>query len=71
MATSEEKALKLSQHFDALEDLMEDGPSASDAEFLRNLQAESRLLTSALEALTVEDISEIWQEAAEDEEEEI
>lgn len=64
MATSEEKALTLSQHFDMLEDLMEDGPedNQSSSAFLRNLTNEARLLVGVLESLSESDIDEIWQE---------
>ena len=69
MVTSEQKELRINQIFEDLEDWLEDGPpdeTVSDAQFLRDLTSRARDLVGAIEALTVEDVSEIWAEEEEE-----
>lgn len=64
MATSsEQKELNLNKHFQALDDLLEDGPEDDQAAaFLREVLNEARALLGVLESLTEADVDEIWQE---------
>ncbi len=74
MATaSEQKELTFNQHLETLDDLLEDGPEDGQAPeaFLRDVINAGRSLIGALEALTPEDVDEIWTEESEDSDAEI
>lgn len=72
MPTSEEKERKINQHLNRVDDWLEEGPPdemVSPEQFLRDLVHEARLLVSAIETLTPNDVEEIWEEVTEEEEE--